>query len=66
LATKLWSSTAPPEEFQPYIDSERGVPEFTLRAILAGIVAGLFFGAVTVYVGSVSYTHLTLPTICSV
>src|SRR6266566_6638166 len=46
-----WSSTAPPEEFQPYIHSEKGVPEFTLRAILAGIVAGLFFGAVTVYVG---------------
>jgi putative OPT family oligopeptide transporter len=51
LATKTWSSTAPPEEFRPYIDSEAGVPEFTLRAILAGIVAGLFFGAVTVYVG---------------
>src|SRR5207237_2632367 len=45
------SSTAPPEEFQPYIDSERGVPEFTLRAIIAGSIAGLFFGAVTVYVG---------------
>ncbi len=51
MATKTWSSTAPPEEFQPYIHSEKGVPEFTLRAILAGIVAGLFFGAVTVYVG---------------
>ena len=36
MATKTWSSTAPPEEFQPYIDSEAGVPEFTLRAILAG------------------------------
>jgi hypothetical protein len=51
LATKTWSSTAPPEEFRPYIDSEQGIPEFTLRAVLAGIVAGLFFGAVTVYVG---------------
>jgi putative OPT family oligopeptide transporter len=51
LATKTWSSTAPPEEFHPYIESEQGVPEFTLRAVLAGIVAGLFFGAVTVYVG---------------
>src|SRR5260370_4032320 len=51
LATKTWSSTAPAEEFHPYIDSEQGVPEFTLRAIIAGIVAGLFFGAVTVYVG---------------
>ena len=25
MATKTWSSTAPPEEFKPYIDSERGV-----------------------------------------
>jgi len=27
------------------------LPEFTLRAVLLGILAGLFFGAVTVYVG---------------
>ena len=51
LATKTWSSTAPAKEFEPYIDSEKGVAEFTLRAIVAGIIAGLFFGAVTVYVG---------------
>src|SRR5260370_4938187 len=51
LATKTWSSTAPAEEFHLYIGGGQGVPEFTLRAIIAGIVAGLFFGAVTVYVG---------------
>src|SRR5260370_21147561 len=33
------------------MESERGVREFALRSIIAGSVAGLFFGAVTVYVG---------------
>ncbi len=48
---KPWSSTAPPGEFRPYISAESNLPEFTLRAILVGALAGLFFGAVTVYVG---------------
>jgi putative OPT family oligopeptide transporter len=48
---KPWSSTAPPSEFHPYVSPETIEPEFTLRAILLGILAGLFFGAVTVYVG---------------
>jgi putative OPT family oligopeptide transporter len=51
VATKLWSSTAPPEEFRPYVPAETILPEFTLRAVLVGVFAGLFFGAVTVYVG---------------
>ena len=51
MATKLWSSTAPPTEFRPYVPAETILPEFTLRAVLVGILAGLFFGAVTVYVG---------------
>ena len=50
-ATKRWSSTAPPGEFHPYIAPETILPEFTLRAVLLGVLAGLFFGAVTVYVG---------------
>ena len=37
--------------FSPYVPAEVNLPEFTLRAILLGIFAGLFFGAVTVYVG---------------
>ena len=49
--TKSWSSTAPPAEFRPYVASETILPEFTLRAIFLGVLAGLFFGAVTVYVG---------------
>src|SRR5271163_3917229 len=50
-AGKPWSSTAPPGEFRPYVAAETILPEFSLRAILLGVIAGLFFGAVTVYVG---------------
>jgi putative OPT family oligopeptide transporter len=48
---KQWSSTAPPGEFRPYVAAETILPEFTFRAVFVGILAGLFFGAVTVYVG---------------
>jgi putative OPT family oligopeptide transporter len=51
VATKQWSSTAPPGEFQPYISAEESLAEFTLRAVLLGSLFGLLFGAVTVYVG---------------
>ena len=51
MASKQWSSTAPADEFRPYVPADQNLPEFTLRAILLGILAGLFFGAVTVYVG---------------
>ncbi|HEV2341387.1 MAG TPA: oligopeptide transporter, OPT family [Candidatus Acidoferrales bacterium] len=51
MATKPWSSIAPPGEFRPYIPPERIVPEFTTRAISFGALAGIFFGAITVYVG---------------
>jgi putative OPT family oligopeptide transporter len=51
VASKPWSSTAPADEFRPYVPADQNLPEFTLRAILLGILAGLFFGAVTVYVG---------------
>jgi putative OPT family oligopeptide transporter len=51
VATKQWSSTAPPGEFQPYIPAEESLAEFTLRAVLLGSLFGLLFGAVTVYVG---------------
>jgi putative OPT family oligopeptide transporter len=51
VTDKPWSSTAPADEFRPYVSPETNLPEFTLRAVLLGILAGLFFGAVTVYVG---------------
>ncbi|HEV2298993.1 MAG TPA: oligopeptide transporter, OPT family [Candidatus Acidoferrales bacterium] len=51
MATKPWSSIAPPGEFRPYIPAEKILPEFTPRAIILGALAGIFFGAITVYVG---------------
>jgi putative OPT family oligopeptide transporter len=48
---RSWSSTAPPGEFRPYIESEEELAEFNLRAIIFGSLFGLLFGAVTVYVG---------------
>jgi putative OPT family oligopeptide transporter len=38
-------------EFKPYIAAESLVPEFTLRAVVLGMLFGIIFGAVTVYVG---------------
>lgn len=51
VALKPWSSVAPPGEFRPYVPAEQNTPELTRRAIVLGIFAGLFFGAITVYVG---------------
>jgi putative OPT family oligopeptide transporter len=46
-----WSSTAPLEEFRPYISADANLPEFTFKAVLFGAIFGIIFGAVTVYVG---------------
>ncbi len=51
MATKPWSSTAPPGEFRPYVAPTTVLPEFTFRAVILGALFGLLFGAVTVYVG---------------
>ena len=51
MATKPWSSTAPPGEFRPYVEAEESVREFSLRAIVLGSLFGILFGAVSVYVG---------------
>jgi putative OPT family oligopeptide transporter len=51
MATKLWSSTAPPGEFRPYVESGESLREFTLRAVVLGALFGVLFGAVSVYVG---------------
>jgi putative OPT family oligopeptide transporter len=51
MAKKQWSSTAPPDEFHPYIPATESIAEFTLRAVVLGSLFGLLFGAVTVYVG---------------
>lgn len=46
-----WSSTAPPEEFRPYVAPMETQAEFSLRAVILGAIFGVLFGAVTVYVG---------------
>jgi putative OPT family oligopeptide transporter len=51
VATKPWSSTAPPGEFRPYVDAEENLGEFSLRAVVLGSLFGILFGAVSVYVG---------------
>jgi putative OPT family oligopeptide transporter len=51
VASKPWSSTAPPGEFRPYVGADQKVPEFTVRAIILGALFGVLFGAVSVYVG---------------
>src|ERR1700752_3043464 len=47
-------TAAPPEAargFQPYVPASQSPAEFTLKAILIGIVFGVIFGASTVYLG---------------
>jgi putative OPT family oligopeptide transporter len=51
MATKPWSSTAPPGEFRPYVDAGESLREFSLRAVVLGALFGILFGAVSVYVG---------------
>src|ERR1700692_3075783 len=51
LANKPWSSTAPPEEFRPYVDASSTMTEFSWRALILGAIFGALFGAVSVYVG---------------
>ena len=51
MATKLWSSTAPPSEFHPYVDASSTQTEFSWRAVILGAIFGVLFGAVSVYVG---------------
>ena len=51
MATKLWSSTAPPAEFRPYVDASSALKEFSWRAVILGSIFGVLFGAVSVYVG---------------
>ena len=51
MAEKLWSSTAPPGEFRPYVPASQNPAEFSLRAVVLGALFGVLFGAVSVYVG---------------
>src|SRR5450759_3357746 len=48
---KIWSSTAAPGEFRPFVEAEESVSEFSFRAVVLGALFGILFGAVSVYVG---------------
>jgi putative OPT family oligopeptide transporter len=39
------------EDFKPYVPDDANVAEFTPRAVVLGMLFGIVFGAVTVYVG---------------
>jgi OPT family oligopeptide transporter len=41
--------TPPTSAFKPYIATEASLPELTAKALVAGAVAGILFGAATVY-----------------
>ena len=40
-----------PPAFQPYVPASQSPAEFTLKAIIIGVLFGLLFGASTVYLG---------------
>jgi putative OPT family oligopeptide transporter len=37
--------------FQPYVRANQSLPEFTVKAVILGVLFGLIFGASTVYLG---------------
>src|ERR1700760_3173735 len=43
--------TAPPKKFRSYVPDNTTMPEFTLRAVLLGLVLPLFLGAANAYLG---------------
>src|SRR5689334_647299 len=45
------SDTAAPAAFQPYVPASQAPAEFTLKAVIIGVLFGLLFGASTVYLG---------------
>jgi putative OPT family oligopeptide transporter len=45
------STNQPSGDFQPYITSGKSVPEFTVKAVIAGIIFGILFGAANAYLG---------------
>jgi putative OPT family oligopeptide transporter len=53
MATSATSAppTAGPRAFQPYVPPSQSPAEFTLKAIIIGVLFGLVFGASTVYLG---------------
>jgi putative OPT family oligopeptide transporter len=53
MATPARSTTSPARAhaFQPYVPASQSPAEFTLKAVVIGVLFGLLFGASTVYLG---------------
>jgi putative OPT family oligopeptide transporter len=49
MAEAAPKATQTTKRFEPYIADDRIVPEFTAKAVIAGAIAGILFGAATVY-----------------
>jgi putative OPT family oligopeptide transporter len=45
------TTSSAPRTFQPYVPASQSPAEFTLKAIVIGVLFGLLFGASTVYLG---------------
>ena len=51
MATPATTLSPAPRAFQPYVPASQSPAEFTLKAIVIGVLFGLLFGASTVYLG---------------
>jgi len=53
MAHRQTEGTGPvvPSRFEPYVPATESPAEFTLKAIVLGVLFGLLFGASTVYLG---------------
>jgi putative OPT family oligopeptide transporter len=45
------TTTAPPKKFRPYVPDNTNMPEFTLRALLLGLILTVILGAANAYLG---------------
>ena len=50
-AQRQATATPPAAKFQPYVKATESPAEFTIKAVVLGILFGLIFGASTVYLG---------------
>ena len=39
------------DDYRPYVEARRGLPEFTWRAVIVGVLVGIVFGAANAYIG---------------
>jgi len=50
LSSKAYEEI-PGDQYEPYVEKSAGIPEFTLRSIIAGSIFGMLFGASNAYLG---------------